>query len=145
MNLDEKRGSFFQKRRGGGRGEITLLRFNDNFLGFPFASRATDLLPEAPASRVHGLALSPSSRDGLVPRHPHPSAFSHAVWALKTLGSDRRTELSFKPATHRRWHPQPHSRAPWQRLQSWHCFHCLRKKEPKADGQHKSRPNMDRE
>jgi len=67
------------------------------------------------------------------------------MWALKTLASDQWTELSFEPATHRQWHPDPHSQSPRQRPQSWHCFHCLRKKEPKADPQHKSRPNMERE
>ena len=89
--------------------EITLNRFNDNFLDLPLASKAIHL-PKAPAPRVSLLFLSLSSWDRLLPFHLHPS-FSQNVWMLKTLSADqwKNCPLSQQP-TGQSPTPSPYSR-----------------------------------
>lgn len=104
----------------------TLPILNGNILDHPLVSKAGCFFPKHLFLRIN-LLLYPAGQDNSPP--PQHSSYSYTVWVLKALYSDQWTEPSFKPATHRRWHPgQP---------QNCHCFHW------KADPQHKSRPSME--
>lgn len=127
------------------RREITLNRFNRHFPHLLLASKAVYRLPKTPAPRVNlpFISLQPVQANS---PPPHPSPFSHTVCGcqrLWALTNEQNCSLSQQPTGSGT--QSPHSQSPWQGPQSWHCFYCLRKKEPKADPQHKSRPNMERE